>query len=579
MNFAKSVIAVFVAQALIVILFFAAAAVVGIVASARGSADVKEGAWLVIDIYGDIPPYDPPETIGLGLFESKPETLHRILGNLEKAVVDTRIAGVIMKVSSSNSLGRAGVQEIREAIRLVQEAGKPVYAFSDGLDRRSLYLASACDSIFMPDIGVVTLLGMAVVREYYRGTFDKLDIKPQLHRIKDYKSAAETYTRTDMSPETREMVNWMLDEFWDMEVGAIAEDRNIPLAKLEEHMQYALFLASEAKEAGLIDDLSYWDDLTERLKGEEDKKLRTISQRAYAEVSRKEAGIDGNKRFAVIHAYGMIGGRKTRINPMFGPMIGHETLAGQIRSAADNDKIDAIILRLDSGGGESLASHLIAREVARTRAKKPIIISMIDAAASGGYAISYKATRIVADPLTITGSIGSIYGKLNMKGLYNKVGLSYDWVSKGPNSLLWSPITDFSPAQWDRFVEHHYNSFNIWLEDVAEERGYSMEELDNLAQGRVWSGRQALENGLIDELGGLTRAIEIAKIEAGVPVDEDVILDHYPKEKGLLTLLFSEDGPLGIVNWFAYRFLHEEIAGTIRILMNADLMMEPMEIR
>jgi protease-4 len=576
MNFAKVVAAALIAQ-VIVIGFFVIGGLLllGVAVSLDTGTGVEEDSWLVIDVYGDIPPYYPPQTVRSKLMGGEGETLHRILSNLEKAVVDDNIAGVIMKVSSSNGLRGGGMDEIRTALGRLRDTGKPVYAWSDDLDRNSLWLAGACDSIFLAPAGDVTFIGMAAVREYYKGTLDKLGIKPQLNKIKDYKTAAEAVTRSDMSEEAREMANWMLDEYWEMQLDDIASDRGITRAQLERHMEYAMFVSYEAEEAGFVDGVMFYDDLKRKLAqqygGDDDDKLRTISQSTYDDVTRADVGIEGDKTIAVVHAWGSIGGRKSKVSPALGTMMGHQTVVNNLRRAANDDDVDAIVFRVDSGGGESLASEIIAHEVGRIRNEKPIVVSMVDVAASGGYAISYKATKIVADRTTITGSIGSIHGKMNMVGLYNKLGLSYDWVSRGPNAMWWMPITDFDDEQWERMRDYHNRGFDLWLEDIARERGMTVEELTALAHGRVWTGRQALENGLIDELGGLDRAIELAREVAEIDTEDDVNLVHYPERESLLFLVTAEGGPFSALRTILYNGLRSELRETERHINRSDM--------
>jgi protease-4 len=196
---------------------------------------------------------------------------------------------------------------------------------------------------------------------------------------------------------------------------------------------------------------------------------------------------------------------------------------------------------------------------------------MVDVAASGGYSISYRATKMIADPMTITGSIGSISGKFNTAGFYNKLGITFDSVSRGPNALMWSEHTDFDEKQWERFKDNHWKSFNMWLEDVAEHRGMTFEEAERLAHGRVWTGGQAKENGLIDDVGGLDRAIEMGKELAGIDAAEEVTLVHYPQKKGLLATITS-DGPLSaLVRWTAYTFIHQDLEESLRLLTEARI--------
>lgn len=569
MNFIKTVMAVLVAQILIGVAVLLGLGFFSAILSTKQPAHVEEGSWLVVDVYGEIEPYDPPESIAGSILGDDGETVSRILSNLEKAAADDRIAGVVMKVSSSNSLGHASIGEIRDAIHHVQDSGKPVIAYSDALDRDALYLASACDSIFMPAVSDVVFTGYGAVDAFFKGTMDKLGVHQNLHKIKDYKTAAEPFMRDSMSPAAKEMAKWMIDELWSVELGAISRDRAIPMDSLVACMSHALFTADEAKAAGLIDDVRYWDEV-EELYGE-DGELTTVTPSEYAEVTRAEVGLKGRHRIAVVHAYGMIGGRTSHVDPTLGVLMGHETVIEDLRSAADDKRVDAIIFRVDSPGGESLASELIAREVADIAATKPVIVSMGDVAASGGYAVAYRATKIVADSLTITGSIGSIYGKMNIGGMWNKIGMTFDWVTKGPNALLWSDITDFDAEQWKRIEAHHNASFEHWLVDIAAARKIPVDELRPLTEGRVWTGRQAKERGLIDEVGGYSRAIEVAKEEAKIPADEEVSFVHYPKRHGLYYLLTSGDAPLTIVRLAVYRYLRNDIATTLHSLQQGEM--------
>ena len=565
MNFFKMVLAVIVAQIVIVFLFvFGLGIMTAIVSSGSDTVHVADGSWLMIDLYGEIPPYDAPESISGSIF-GEPESLADILLNLEKAAADDRLDGVIMKISATNSLGLASMDEMRAAVAKVRASGKPVYAFSDDLDRNALYVASACDSIFIPTVADVQFTGYGAVESFYKGTLDKLDIHEQLHKIDEYKTAAEQVQRTDMSPENKEMTEWLLKDVWEVQMGAIARDRGMPMDSLVACMDHALFTAQEAKQAKLVDRVLYWDELETRLGLDEDETL-IVTSSDYRDVTRADVGLKGNKRIAVVHAYGVIGGRESRTDAGVGVVIGHETVTENLRAAADDDRVDAIVFRVDSPGGESLASQLIAREVGQINKKKPVIISMGDVAASGGYAVSYPATKIVADSLTITGSIGSIYGKLNIAGAWKKIGITFDQVTMGPNGLMWSTVHDFDEAQWQRLVTFHNASVDEWLAEISAARKIPVEELRGYAEGRVWTGRQAKERKLVDELGGLDRAIDVAKEAAGIPVDEEVTLEYYPKRRGLYYLLTSGNAPITLVRSLVARAIRRDAAETMRML-------------
>jgi protease-4 len=571
-DFIKTFFAVLVANVILMALLFIFVAALGASLKEGKKPEIKKGSYLVIDIYGEVMEYQPPQTFPESVIGGKPETLHRILGDLEKARADERIAGVIMKLSTNNGLGLGMVEEIRREIDKLRGEGRPVYAYADGLDRNMLFLAAACDSVFMPPPGTLVLVGMGRTVPYAKDMLEKLGIKADIHKIAQYKSAAELVTRDNMSKDAREMYNWIIKDLWDVQMTALSDDLGISQDSLVANMDYAIFTADEAQKAGLVDGVLYWNQLTDRLKGEGDEKLKTVDQSEYAKISRESVGLKGKKRIAIVHAQGTIGGRKSEINPLLGPMMGHETVAANLLEAADDDKVEAVVFRINSGGGESLASDLICHAVDEVLEKKPVIVSMVDVAASGGYYIAYHATKLVANPMTITGSIGSISGKFNTNGMYDKLGITFDSIALGPNAFMWSDHTDFTPEQRKRFVDNHWEGFNRWLADVAEHRGMTFEDAEKLALGRVWTGRQAKNNGLIDDLGGLDRAIELAKEEAGIEVTEEVTLVDYPKKKGLLASILGEESPISAAfRWALYRFIHEDLAETYRYVTSAGV--------
>lgn len=568
----KAFLRSFFATILAIIVIFAIVAGIA-VSKMESKPKIKDHSWLVVDIYGEILEYNPPTDIMGEIMGGKPETLTRILCNLEKACVDDRIEGVIMKISANNTAGRASLQEIRGAIKKVQKAGKKVYAFSDNFDRRAYFLAAACDSIFIPPPAYVSFHGASITTTHVKRMLNKLGIKPQMHKIKDYKSAAEMIMRESMSPQSRENMEWLLEDYWDMYTEALGNDRGLTEDQIVAAMEHALFTAEEAKEFGFVDGILYGDELEEMLKLEDEEKLRWVSQGTYEKIKPEKLGLKGDKKIAIVHAQGMIGGRKSRIDPLFGVMMGHQTVIGELRRARLDDDIAAVIFRVDSGGGEGLASDLISHEVEVLASVKPVVVSMVDVAGSGGYYIAYTGTKIVADPMTITGSIGSISGKFNVSGFFDKLGITHDFATKGPKALMYSELRDFTKEEWDRHVENHWDGFNAWLKDVAEHRGMTFEEAEKLAHGRVWTGRQAKENGLIDEVGGLDTAIEMAKELAEIPADEKVTLLHYPKKKELIEVLLSGGDLKAAAQYVVYRYIRDDLAETWRMVTQEPLHM------
>jgi len=549
-----------------ILLLVAVGAGLGSCVASRKSK-IRSHSWLVVDLHGDLLEYDPPGGILSELTSGDVETLQRILDNLAKARVDERIDGVIFRLSAGNSAGRAKTQEIRAAIGRVRDTGKKVLCWAESFDTRDYLLLSACDEVLAPPSAYIEFTGFAAQSVHVKRALDKLGIRPNLHKLREYKSAAELVTREDMSDEARENVEWMLDEMWEMFVAALAQDRNLGEEQINDLMQYAYFTADEAQQRGLIDRVLYWDELETELKGEDNDELRTVSQERYAQVKPGKLGLDGDKTIAVVHAEGMIFGRKSGVNPMLGLTMGHETVVAELRRAREDDDVSAVVFRVDSRGGDALSSDIISREVEITSKVKPVVVSMVDVAASGGYDISYRGSKIVADPMTVTGSIGSISGKFNMEGLFEKLGITHDSVTRGPMALAGSDLRDYTPEERQRFEDSHTRSFNLWLEDVAQRRGLTFEQAELLAYGRVWTGRQAKDNGLIDELGDLDRAVALAKDLSGIAEDSQVTLVHYPKKKGLVESVMGGDATASVAaRWWIHRTLRQEWADTVAIL-------------
>jgi protease-4 len=540
---------------------------------------IEDRSWLIVEMYGDLLEYDPPGGIMSQLVDSDVETLQRILDNLEKAAVDDRIEGVIFKVAAGNSVGTAMLQEIRGAIRRVQDTDKKVLVWAESFDRQDYLLLAACDEVLVPPTAYIGFTGFSSETLHVKRAFDKLGIKPNIHKIKDYKSAAETVIREDMSEPAREMRGWIMDEMWETLLETLAADRGFDEEKIVQLMQHAYFTADEALDSGLIDRIAYWDELETELKDADEDALRSVSQGRYAEVLRSKLDLDGDKKIAVIHAQGTIIGRRNDVNPLLGLTMGHESIIAEFRRARLDEDVAAIVFRVDSRGGDALGSDLMGHEVEITVGVKPVVVSMVDVAASGGYHISYRASKIVADPMTITGSIGSISGKINMKDFYDKLGITFDHVERGPMATIESDLRDFTPEERARFEENHWNGFNDWLRDVAEHRDMSFEDAEKLAHGRVWTGRQAVANGLVDEIGDLKHAIELAGQLAGIPADEQVTVEHFPKQKGLLESLMSGDSAAATAaHWIVYRTIREDVAETLDfVVQHPDLAVQAIE--
>jgi len=545
----------------------------GVYLATKKDTKIEDGSWLVLDLYGEVHEYDPPGGPLGAVMGGDALTLQNMLDNLGKAAVDDRIAGVIFRISSSNNAGFAKLQELRSAVDKVQAAGKPVHAWADALNGKTLYLAAGCDDVMMPAGGYMTFHGWSLSRPYVRAMLDKLGIVPHLHKIKDYKAAAEIIMSTHMSEPAKDNMRWIMDDMWEEIMTTFETERGLGRDRLLELMNYVVFTPTEAQEAGLIDEVLYMQELEERLKGENDDRLKAVAQADYAKVSWEDVGRKGGETVAVVHAQGNIGGRENRIDPLMGIMMGHESIVRELQRCRFDDKVKAVVFRIDSGGGESLASDLMAHEVDRLAEVKPVVISMVDVAASGGYYIAYKGTKLMANPNTITGSIGSINGWFNMKGMYDKIGLNKDGVAMGPMAEYGTDMRDPTPQEWTRHAEAHWISFNEWLSDVANERGMTYEEAEKLALGRTWTGRQAVENGLIDAVGNLDDAIALAAELAELDPDRRPKVVHLPEHKGLVASLMGDesgvDDPVATaVRAALYREVRNQARETFRFLQD-----------
>jgi protease-4 len=555
---------------------------VGIVAgygacAANRKSKIEDGSWLVVELNGSLPEYDPPGGVLSSVTQGDSETLQRVLDNLAKAQVDDRIAGVILKVGRGSTMGWASTGEIRDAVAAVRESGKKVYGWGESFNARNYVLLASADEILAPPTASINFTGFLMTTVHVKQAMEKLGIKPEIHQIKDYKSAAELIIRDSMSEAARENKDWLMDEGWKEFMSVLAQDRNQSEEEVLALMEHALFTGGQAKESGLVDRLMYWDELEEMLKEEDVEKLPLVTQARYAKVDPEDVGIGGgDRKIAVIHAQGTILGRKNGVNPLLGVTMGHETIVEELRRAREDEDVAAIILRVDSGGGDALTSDFMGHAVEQTKAVKPVVVSMVNVAASGGYHISYRASRILADPMTITGSIGSITGRFNMTGMYEKLGITHDFVTRGPSATMNSGYIDLTPEQSQRFGDDHWEGFNHWLRDVAEHRGMSFEKAETLAHGRVWTGRQALENGLVDELGGLTRAVEVARDLASVEADEEITVAHFPQKKSLLQSLMNQGDTAAAARWLVYSTLRKDISETMDLVSSRpDLVLDP----
>jgi protease IV len=466
-----------------------------------------------------------------------------VLDGLRRARNDQRVKALIAKVGG-RPIGLAMIQELRHAIEEFRDAGKLTVAWAESFGEFSAgnlpyYLATAFDTICLQPSGDLGLTGMAMERRFYRGALDRLGVEFQVAKRHEYKSAAEQMTETGFTGPARETAERIASSVTDQLAGAISERRQLAPERVRELIDRGPFLGSQALEAGLVDVLGYRDEVYARVRKQvgQEAILQYVSryQRAHALAERARRlpvrlPAARERSVALIYATGPIRRGRSGRGPLSGGAMGSDTISAAFRSAVADEQVRAIVLRVNSPGGSYVASDTIWREVVRARAAgKPVVVSMGDVAASGGYFISMAADAIVAQPGTVTGSIGVLSGKAVVSDLLGRIGVTTDSVLEGAHSAMFSSSRQFSEEEWalvNNWLDHIYADFTG---KVAAGRRLSAERVDELARGRVWTGADARDHGLVDELGGLDRAAVIARSRAGLPMSAP--LRGYPRNR------------------------------------------------
>ena len=501
---------------------------------------VASNTTLVLQVGGDLAEVAPGDVVGY-LRGVRTPTVRSVVDNLRKAKADSRIRAVLLKPAGFSSPFWGKVQEIRDAVLEFRKSGKPVYAYLEYGGDRDYYLATAAEKIFLMPSAPLDLTGVATYELFLRGTLDKIGAYPDLHRIGDYKTATNTLTQKGFTPAHKEMDESLNRDLYDQIVRGIADGRKKNDAEIRQRFDEGPFLPEDALHAGLIDDVAYEDQVNDKLQAGE--RRRRVDGDEYARVSLTSVGLNRGPRVAVIYATGTITSGKSGFDPVNGAVVGSDTLIEYIRQARRDSGVRAIVLRVDSPGGSAAASDAIWRELViakNERADRPLVVSMSDLAASGGYYIAMPAQAIVAQPSTLTGSIGIFGGKVVTGGVYQKLGARIESTSVGRNAELDSPVRPYNPSELKKLNEQLQAFYDQFVEKVAESRHTTPEKIDAIAQGRVWTGRQAKENQLVDELGGLDRAIAIAKQRAKIPAETEVELVVYPARRSFYELLADQ---------------------------------------
>jgi protease-4 len=451
-----------------------------------------------------------------------------VLRVLESAARDSRVEGVLIRLEGVRG-GFARVLTLRRAIEQVRAAGKPVVVYGETLSSEDMLLASAASRLWLPDSGSIFLLGLRFESYFVKDLLGHLGVEPEVVRVGGFKSAAEIFTREAMSPEHREQLEEVIDDFFSTLVGGIAEGRGIDADRVRELIDGGPFAARAAVEAGLADACLYPDQIEDALGelGAGEQEVQLVEASAYSSFRASDHGLrplwGDFPRIAYVVAEGAIhrgGGLRGVACEVY------RTLLERIR---DDGKVRGMVLRIDSPGGDGIASDLIWRAVRQVHNEKPVVVSMGDVVASGGYYVAAAADAILAEPGTVTGSIGVVGGKVNLSGLYQRLGVGKDAVERGARAGLLSEARSFTPDERSAVRDEMKAVYELFLERVAEGRSMTRDEVNRIAQGRIWTGRRAESLGLVDGLGGPLEALTEVRRRAGIAPGEPILLELHPR--------------------------------------------------
>ena len=511
--------------------------IAGMMTMESAAPSIKPQSVLRLTLNGELQEDAPNDPLG-DLFGSTYPTLslREIQTAIQGAKENPNIDGIYIEAQTLLGATPAMIRDIRESLADFKKSGKYIIAYGDNYTQGAYYICSIADSIILNPQGQVNWCGMASQPIFYKDLLEKIGIKMQVFKVGSYKSAVEPFTATRMSDANREQVTSYLNDIWQTMLTDVSRSRSIKKDLLNEYADSMLTFrpAEELVRNGMVDSLCYIDGISRMLRaktGKDKGALPLVSVKELAAAT--EATPKKGDKIAVYYAYGDIVDRKTEWSEN---VIDAETVCRDLRTLREDESVKAVVLRVNSGGGSAYASEQIWHEVKLLREAKPVVVSMGGMAASGGYYISCNADTIVAEPTTLTGSIG-IFGMMpNAKGLTEKLGVSFDVVKTNPYAdfgNLTRPMNDGEKGLMQMYVN---NGYELFLTRCSDGRGISMEELDKIAQGRVWTGSTAKELGLVDELGGLDKALEIAIAKAGV--DAYTVMS-YPKKEGFLESLMN----------------------------------------
>jgi protease-4 len=497
-------------------------------------AGVPSKTLLEVNLETELLEYVPDDPLAQVMLKDKP-TVRGTVEALEKASRDPKVAGLVATLGAA-PLGMGHVQELRDAVIAFRAQKKTAVAYSEtfgeaGPGNGAYYLATAFDEIWLQPSGDVGLTGFIFEHPFLRGTLEKLGVTPRMDHRHEYKNAMNLFTERKYTAAHREANEKVMTSWFGQVVRGIAQGRKLTEEQVRALVDKGPFLGQEAVEAKLVDGLAYRDEVYEKAKKKAGEGAKLLYLAQY--VKRAGRPHTKGKTVALIFGVGGVHRGKSDFDPLTGDAsMGSDTLSAAFRAAIENKDVKAILFRVDSPGGSYVASDAIWRETMRARkAGKPVIVSMGNVAGSGGYFVAMAADKIVAQPGTITGSIGVLGGKFLTTGFWDKLGLTWDEVHTSANATMWTGTHDFTPAEWARFQAWLDRIYADFTSKVAEGRKLPREKVLELAKGRIWSGEDAKALGLVDEVGGYDVALKLAKQAAKIPEAEDVRLEVYPRPK------------------------------------------------
>lgn len=497
---------------------------------------VADASTLVFKLEGDVPEKSAPEIPLPILQEQTPMTVEQVWSTFHKAAADSRIKGIIFEPRGLE-IGWAKMQEIHEEILQFKKSGKPIISFLRNPSAREYYLAAATDKIFLAPEDSLDLKGLRVEAVFIKNTFDKLGIHADVIHAGKYKDAGDIFTQTSMTPETHEVLDQILDQYYGNLIDTVAEGRKKQVDAVRAMIDQGPFMANEALANGLIDAFGYEDQAADEMKIRlKQTELTRLSARAYSKTPPLSGGV--SRRIALVIGEGEIT-RGSGNSSSDDQGITAAAFTKLLKQVEDDSSIRGVIIRVDSPGGDGVASDDILHEAKNLSKKKPVVISMSDLAASGGYFISMTGDPIVAYPNTLTGSIGVIYARMSLHGLYDKIGVNKQILKRGQFADLdsdYAPLNDQQRQKLSGQIDAFYKSF---VSRVAEGRRKTFDQIEPIAQGRVWLGAQAKQNGLVDDLGGLDRAVELVRQRAHIAATDRITLVPYPGKRSILDMLFG----------------------------------------